>query len=103
MKFFMLPSLNETGTSQPRSENKLEAVRGKLARAMVGSEVDVLAADHKTIAHGVVASVFSLAGTSKIVVNGRLYDMEQVLTATHGAPSFTRPDLTTLNSTQNYL
>jgi hypothetical protein len=60
---------------------RLGVVRKKLARAMVGRTVDLLA-DSKTIAHGIVTGVFMAAGTPKIIVNGQTYDMSQVLTAT---------------------
>jgi hypothetical protein len=48
---------------------------------MVGSTVDLLS-DHHTIAHGIVAGVYMASGAPKIVVNGRTYDVSQVLTAT---------------------
>ena len=77
----MLRSLNSTLASMPSFEDKLGAIRKKLARAMVGCTVDLLA-DSKTIAHGIVAGVSIVAGAPKIVVNGHLYDIDQVLTAT---------------------
>jgi hypothetical protein len=60
---------------------RLGTVRKKLARAMVGSTVDLLADSH-TVAHGIVTGVFLTSGTPKIIVNGRTYDMSQVVTAT---------------------
>jgi hypothetical protein len=80
----MLRSFNSTLTSLPLPD-KLGTIRKKLARAMVGSTVDLLADSH-TIAHGTVAGIAIVAGTPKIRVNGQLYDMDQVLTAT--SPSF---------------
>ena len=48
---------------------------------MVGSMVDLLA-DRQTVAHGLVTGVSMVAGMPKIVVNGRAYDINQVVTAT---------------------
>jgi hypothetical protein len=77
----MLRSLNSQLASLPSIEDKLGVIRKKLARAMVGCTVDLLA-DSRTITHGIVAGVSMVAGTPKIRVNGRLYDMHQVLTST---------------------
>jgi hypothetical protein len=77
----MVRSLHPKIASMPLAEQKLEVIRKNLARAMVGSTVD-LVADPKTVAHGVVTGVMMVAGAPKIVVNGRTYDMNQVLTAT---------------------
>jgi hypothetical protein len=65
-------------------EDKLGTIRKKLARAMVGSTVDLLADGH-TIAHGIVTGVFMTAGTPKIIVNGQTYDISQVVTSTSGS------------------
>jgi hypothetical protein len=78
----MLSSLNSTVASLPLVEDKLGVIRKNLAKAMIGSTVDLLA-DSKTIAHGVVTGVSMMAGTPRIIVNGRSYDMSQVLTAMH--------------------
>jgi hypothetical protein len=67
--------------SMPLFENKMGGIRKKLARAMVGSTVDLLDERH-TVTHGVVTGVLLTAGTPKIIVNGQRYGMEQVLTAT---------------------
>jgi nitrous oxidase accessory protein NosD len=65
-------------------EDKLGFIRKKLAKAMVGSTVDLMA-DSRTVAHGIVTGVFVTAGAPKIIVNGRTYHMHQVLTATSGS------------------
>ncbi len=80
----MLRSLNTTIASMPLLEDKLGFVRKKIARAMVGSTVDLMADTH-TVAHGIVTGVFMKAGSPKIVVNGRTYDLNQVVTATTGS------------------
>jgi hypothetical protein len=76
----MFSSLKSKVASLPLLEDKLVPVRRKLASALIGSTVDLLA-DSQTIAHGIVAGVRMVAGTPKIVVNGQLYDMDQVLTS----------------------
>ena len=65
----------------PLFEDKLGVVRRKLARAMVGSTVDLLSDQH-TVAHGIVTGVFLAPGAPKIIVNGQRYDIDQVLTTT---------------------
>lgn len=62
-------------------EDKLGVIRKKLAKAMVGSTVDLLSEGH-TIAHGIVTGVFVTSGTPKIIVNGQTYDISQVVTST---------------------
>ncbi len=76
----MLRSLNSAITSLPLIEDKLDVVRRNLARAMVGSTVDLLA-DGRTVTHGIVSRVKVVAGMPKIIVNGRPYDLDQVVTA----------------------
>ena len=78
-----LRSLNRNLASMPFHEPKLGAIRKNLARAMVGSTVDLMA-DSQTVAHGIVTGVFMKGGAPKIVVNGQTYDMTQVVTATAG-------------------
>jgi hypothetical protein len=65
----------------PFFEDTLGPIRKNLAKAMVGSTVNLLA-DSRTVAHGIVTGVAIVAGNPKIVVNGRTYDMNQVVTAT---------------------
>jgi hypothetical protein len=77
----MVRSLHPRIVSFRSVEDRLEDVRNSLARSMVGCTVDLLA-DSKTIAHGVVSGVLMIAGAPKIVVDGRTYDMDQVLTST---------------------
>jgi hypothetical protein len=59
----------------------LRKIRGKIARAMIGQTVDLLA-DASTITHGVVSEVLVEAGTPKVVVDGARYNLSQVLTVT---------------------
>lgn len=76
----MLRSLNPTIASMPSIEDKLEGIRRNLAKAMIGSTVDLLA-EGRTVTHGIVTRVKVVAGMPKIVVNGRPYDLDQVVTA----------------------
>ena len=84
----MLRTLKSHHAGRPLSEDELGGIREQLAAAMVGSTVDLLADSH-TIAHGIVTGVFMMAGTPKIIVNGRTYDMSQVVTATTNPNSST--------------
>jgi hypothetical protein len=58
---------------------EIGAVRQHLAEAMIGKTVDVL--NGRAVTHGTVSGVFQLSGIPKLLVNGRMYDMSQVLTA----------------------
>ncbi len=60
--------------------HEIGAVRQHLAEAMIGKTVDLLSG--RAVAHGIVSGVLLLAGNPKLLVNGRMYDMNQVLTAT---------------------
>jgi hypothetical protein len=77
----MVRTLKSSRLGMGLFEDKLGAVRKKLAKAMVGSTVDLLADGH-TIAHGIVTGVFLKSGTPKIIVNGQTYDIDQVVTYT---------------------
>lgn len=59
--------------------SQIDEVRTHLAQAMVGKTVDLL--NGRAVAHGVVSGVMLLAGNPKLLVNGRAYDLNQVLTA----------------------
>jgi len=61
------------------NHSQLGEVRQHLAEAMVGKTVDLL--NGRVVAHGVVSGVMLLAGNPKLLVNGRAYDLNQVLTA----------------------
>jgi hypothetical protein len=58
---------------------QISSVRQHLAEAMIGKTVDLLSG--RAVAHGVVSGVMLLAGNPKLLVNGRAYDLNQVLTA----------------------
>jgi hypothetical protein len=58
---------------------EISSVRQHLAEAMIGKTVDLLSG--RAVAHGVVSGVMLLAGNPKLLVNGRTYDLNQVLTA----------------------
>jgi hypothetical protein len=58
---------------------EISFVRQHLAEAMIGKTVDLL--HGRAVAHGIVSGVMLLAGNPKLLVNGRAYDLNQVLTA----------------------
>ena len=62
-------------------DQDLRKIRSKMARAMIGQTVDLLA-DGSTITHGVVSVVLVEAGTPKVVVGGTRYNLSQILTVT---------------------
>jgi hypothetical protein len=72
--------LFSSNTVQEGQNPQLGAVRQHLAEAMVGKAVDLL--NGRAVAHGIVSGVLLLAGNPKLLVNGRMYDLNQVLTAT---------------------
>ena len=61
------------------NNSELGTVRQHLAEHMIGKTVDLLSG--RAVAHGVVSGVMLLAGNPKLLVNGRAYDLNQVLTA----------------------
>jgi hypothetical protein len=77
----MLRSSNPTGESIPLLEDMLDVIRKNLAKAIVGSTVDRLA-DSRTVAHVIVTGVRMVTGAPKILVSGRMYDLNQMVTAT---------------------
>jgi hypothetical protein len=54
-------------------------IRDHIARAAIGRTVD-LRAGTNTVIHGIVTGVFKESGHLKIVVGGRNYDTNQILT-----------------------
>ena len=68
-----------TSNVSPVNPTPFGDVRQHLAEAMVGKTVDLR--QGRSIAHGIVSGVLSLAGHPKLLVNGRMYDLNQVLTA----------------------
>ena len=66
-------------TAFNHAQEEMSAVRQHLAEAMIGKTVDVLSG--RAVSHGIVSGVMLLAGNPKLLVNGRAYDMDQVLTA----------------------
>lgn len=61
------------------NDYQLGEVREHLAQAMVGKTVDLFSG--RAVAHGIVSGVMLLAGNPKLLVNGRAYDLNQVVTA----------------------
>ena len=75
----MLLSTLSAKRGAPAPANDLGSIRSKLARALIGSTVDLLA-DARTIMHGVVTGVIGQADHPLIVVDGAGYDLNQILT-----------------------
>ena len=64
-----------------RLTDSIGSIRTDIAESMVGKTVDLMV-DSRTLVHGIVASVFIMAGSPKIIVEGSFYDLDQVLTVT---------------------
>ncbi|HLP77759.1 MAG TPA: hypothetical protein VK327_12675 [Candidatus Paceibacterota bacterium] len=62
-----------------RFDFELNAVRSQMAAHLIGNAVDLMTRS-KTILHGTVTGVLTEAGKPKVVVNGRRYDMNQIVT-----------------------
>ena len=60
-------------------EHNLNEIRSHMAEHMIGNTVDLLTGSQK-ILHGIVTGVLTEAGKPQIVVNGRRYDLNQILT-----------------------
>lgn len=60
------------------TKDRLGEIRKKIAGAMVGKTVNLMA-DARTIVRGMVAGVRVETGTPKIVVNGQGYDLNKIL------------------------
>jgi hypothetical protein len=63
-----------------QTQSPFYAVRNKIACSMIGRTIGVLAKSG-AIAHGIVTSVHLEAGAPRLLVDGRAYGLEQVLTA----------------------
>jgi hypothetical protein len=72
--------LSRSTRSTAFQKDDLGLVRLNLAEAMVGKSVDLFA--NHDVLHGVVRAALMLAGNPKLVVNGHMYDLNQVVTAT---------------------
>ena len=79
----MQPNTQTTVATKPLFKDKLGEIRKNIASAMIGRTVSLMV-NAKTIANGMVAGVIVEAGAPKIIVNGRHYDPDQVLTVTTG-------------------
>lgn len=62
-----------------KADRSLRKVRSHMAEHMIGNAVELLDGS-EAILFGVVTGVATEAGMPKIVVNGRRYDINQVLT-----------------------
>ena len=74
-----MPFTSNSPAAGNRNQLQLFSLRQHLAEALVGKTVDLL--NGRGVAHGIVSGVMLLAGNPKLLVNGRPYDLNQVLTA----------------------
>ena len=77
----------ETTVPQNRNMSRLNHIRQRMARALIGQVVS-LTADRKTIVQGVVTDVLAEPEIPKIVVDGKGYNFDQILTHVPAAFSF---------------
>ena len=75
----MLTSSYSTRRTEWRPKERLGEIQKKIARAMIGKSVNLMA-DAETIVRGMVAGVMVETGTPKVVVNGQSYGLNQILT-----------------------
>ena len=61
--------------------SKFDDIGVRLACFMIGRTVDMFV-DARTIARGIVTGVLTEAGVPKLVMGGKRYDVDQILTAT---------------------
>ncbi len=74
-----MPFTSNSPATGNRTQLQLGALRLHLAEALIGKTVDLLSG--RAVAHGIVSGVMPLAGHPMLLVNGRAYDLNQVLTA----------------------
>jgi hypothetical protein len=77
----MSRSLKSVLSSATPTPARLDGLSVRLAGFMVGRTVSVLV-DAKTIAHGIITGVLTDSGMPQLVMGGRKYDPNQVLTVT---------------------
>lgn len=76
----MIPVIPKIATASNRKAYRLSNLRDRIARSLVGRVVS-LNVDAKTITHGVVTNVLNDTGVPRIVVQGGLFDLDQILIA----------------------
>ncbi|HWH72498.1 MAG TPA: hypothetical protein VNT26_24260 [Candidatus Sulfotelmatobacter sp.] len=74
----MLQSFEASAGSRFARRPRLSSIRNQIATRLVGRTVNLMA--DQIIARGVVAGVLHEAGVAKLVVDGRRYDLNQLLT-----------------------
>ncbi len=73
---------------RPLFRDRLGEIQKDIASAMIGKTVSLMAGA-RGIAHGMVAGVMVETGTPKIIVNGRRYRLDQVLSVCPAAVPLT--------------
>lgn len=74
-------------TASARKARGFGAIRNRMAQSLVGRVVS-LNVGTETITHGVVTNVLNDTGVPRIVVEGSLFDLDQILTATPASFGF---------------
>jgi len=77
----MIRHLYNTGTASNRKARRFGDLHNRIAQSLIGRAVS-LNVDAKTITHGIVTNVLNEAGVPQIVVQGMLYNLDQILTST---------------------
>lgn len=77
----MISVIPQIATASNRKARGFGSLRNRMAQSLVGRVVS-LSVDAKTITHGVVTNVLNDTGIPQIVVQGNLFDLNQILTAT---------------------
>ena len=77
----MTSTLCNSATASHRKARRFGELHHRIARSLIGRAVS-LHVDAKTITHGIVTGVLNESGAPQIVVQGMLYNLEQILTST---------------------
>lgn len=77
----MISVIPKIATASNRKARGFGTLRNRIAQSLVGRVVS-LNVDAKTVTHGIVTNVLNDTGIPQIVVQGNLFDLDQILTAT---------------------
>ena len=80
----MIPTPCSSATASHRKARRFGELHHRIAQSLIGRAVS-LHIDAQTITHGIVTGVLNDTGAPQIVVQGMLYNLEQILTSTPGS------------------
>lgn len=83
----MIATAQRIATASHHKVRRFGSLHNRIAQSLIGRVVS-LHVDAKTITHGVVTNVLNDTGIAQIVVQGNLFDLEQILTATPASFEF---------------